>query len=85
MMMDKLIGAQSVIITLDVDAFLFERLTQIAQVGFSVIELNTLDANLFQKIIHDFPTLRIGAGNITNLGEKLLKPTHILASNLGNN
>lgn len=63
-MMDKLIGTQSIIITLDVDTFLFDKLKQIAQAGFSVVEINSAEATLFKKALHDFPMLRIGAGNI---------------------
>jgi len=63
-MMDKLIGSQSIIITLDVDALLFDRLQQIAQTDFSVIEINCVEQALLSKVLHDFPTLRIGAGNI---------------------
>ena len=62
--MDKLIGTQSIIITLDVDAFLFDKLQKIAQAGFSVVEINSVDEPLLQKAISSFPELRIGAGNV---------------------
>lgn len=64
--MDKLIGTQSIIITLDVDALLFEKLKQIAAFGFSVVEINCIEQTLLSKALHDFPMLRIGAGNIIN-------------------
>jgi len=64
--MDKLIGSQSIIITLDVDAFLFEKLKQIADAGFSVVEINCIEQTLLRKVLNDFPMLRIGAGNIIN-------------------
>lgn len=64
MMTDKLFGNQSIIVTLDVDALLFDRLKQIAQAGFSVVEINCHEQNLLHKILQDFPSLRIGAGNI---------------------
>ena len=63
-MFDKLNSAPSVIITLDVDAFLFDKLKQIAQAGFSVVEINASEPTLLKKAITDFPELRIGAGNI---------------------
>ena len=66
MMTDKLFGNQSIIVTLDVDAFLFDRLKQIGQAGFSVVEINCSEPGLLQKILQDFPSLRIGAGNIIN-------------------
>lgn len=75
MIIDKVIGTQSVILTLDVDAFLFEKLNQIVSAGFSVIELNTIDTNLLEKVIHEFPLLSIGAGNITNV-EQLENCSH---------
>lgn len=66
MVAEKLFGNQSIIITLDVDAFLFERLKQIEVAGISVVEVNTIDQTLLKKILNDFPTLRVGAGNIIN-------------------
>lgn len=63
-MMDKITGKQSIIITLDVDALLFNKLKQIADAGFSVVEINSVDQNLLKNALHNFPMLRIGAGNI---------------------
>lgn len=57
---------QSVIVTLDVDSLLFERLKQITQAGFSIIELNTSDGTVLKNVLNNFPNLYIGAGNITN-------------------
>ena len=65
-MTDKLFDTQSVIITLDVDALLFNRLKQIAQAGFSIAEINTADQGLIKTILQEFPSLRIGAGNVIN-------------------
>lgn len=64
MLIDKIIGTQSIIITLDVDIHLFERLKHISDAGLSVVEVNCIDSTLLSKILHDFPMLRIGAGNI---------------------
>lgn len=64
MTMDKLLGSQSIIITLDVDSALFDNLKYIAQAGFSVVEVNDIEPSLLSSIIHHFPMLRIGAGNI---------------------
>lgn len=63
-MSEKLFGNQSIIITLDVDSFLFDRLKQVAHAGFSVAEINTTDKELLKTILFEFPSLRIGAGNI---------------------
>ena len=65
-MMDTLIGSQSIIITLDVDALLIERLKQIVQAGFSVVEINCIEDHLLKQVLRDFPMLRIGAGNVTD-------------------
>jgi 2-dehydro-3-deoxyphosphogluconate aldolase/(4S)-4-hydroxy-2-oxoglutarate aldolase len=64
MAIDHFIGTQSMIITLDVDAYLFDKMKQISQLGFAVVELNTFDTDLLTNAITDFPMLRIGAGNI---------------------
>ena len=57
---------ESIIITIDVDAFLLERLRQITEAGFQTVEINSTDVTLLQKIISEFPELQIGAGNIIN-------------------
>ena len=74
MLMDKLVdnlierlsSNQSIIITLDVDAYLFDKLQQIAEAHFSVVEINCIEPALLRKIVHDFPNLYIGAGNVIN-------------------
>lgn len=66
MLTEKLFGNQSIIVTLDVDALLFERLKQILEAGFSVVEINTYDQGLLKKILQDFPSLRVGSGNVIN-------------------
>ena len=65
--MDKLMGTQSIIITLDVDALLFEKLKHICDAGFSVVEINCIEPALLKKIVDDFPMLQIGSGNITTV------------------
>lgn len=70
MLMNKLINTQfdnqSIIITLDVDALLFDKLTHLVNAGFSVIELNCVEQTLLKNVVQTFPMLRIGAGNIIN-------------------
>ena len=51
MILDKLLGNQSVIISLDVDNFLFERLQQIQEAGFDLVEINSTDQNLLAQTI----------------------------------
>lgn len=62
--MDKLVDNTAIIITLDVDGFLYEKLEHMSQSGFSVVEINSTDTTLLTKARHDFPMLRVGAGNI---------------------
>ncbi|KTD16406.1 keto-hydroxyglutarate aldolase [Legionella jordanis] len=63
-MTDKLFDNQSIIISLDVDAFLFDRLKQIAKAGFAAVEINSSEQMILKKVLNDFPALRVGAGNI---------------------
>ena len=65
--MDKLIDNQSHIITLDVDEYLFDKLRQISQAGYVVVEINSPDEQLLAAALQTFPNLKIGAGNIVNV------------------
>lgn len=69
MISDKLFANQSIIVTLDVDDLLFDRLQQVAQAGFPVVEINSSEQALLKKALQDFPSLSIGAGNITSTQE----------------
>lgn len=62
--MEKITGNQSIIITLDVDALLFDKLDKIAELGFAAVELNCADQSLLSSALHHFPMMQIGAGNI---------------------
>lgn len=64
MMIDKLLSNQSVIVSLDVDNFLFERLQQIADAGLTLVEINSTDQSLLSQVIAQCPTIKIGAGGI---------------------
>lgn len=66
MIIDKLLNNQSVIVSLDVDNCLFERLQQIIDAGFSIVEINSTGQELLSKIMMQFPNIKIGAGGITN-------------------
>lgn len=67
MLMNNLIASQSIMITLDVDALLLEKLKTIVEAGFSMVEINCIEPKLLCKVLHDFPMLRIGAGNVINV------------------
>ncbi len=67
MTFDTLLGNQSVIISLDVDKMLFERLEQIAEAGFSLVEINSTDTELLSEAINRFTSIKIGAGGITEV------------------
>jgi 2-dehydro-3-deoxyphosphogluconate aldolase/(4S)-4-hydroxy-2-oxoglutarate aldolase len=69
MLIDKLLGKQSVMISLDVDGFLFDRLNQITKSGFNLVEINSTDAKLFSSIKSQYPSLKIGAYGITDTAE----------------
>ncbi len=64
MSIDKFLGNQSIIVTLDVDNFLFQRLEQVIEAGFSLIEINTTEQKLLSQIIKQYPSVKIGAGGI---------------------
>ena len=63
-MIDKLMSNQSIIITLDIDSLLFKKIETIFETGFTVVEINSTEPTLLKKVMHDFPMLRVGAGNI---------------------
>ncbi|BCA95902.1 2-dehydro-3-deoxyphosphooctonate aldolase [Legionella antarctica] len=64
MIIDKFLGNQSVIVSLDVDNFLFQRLEQIIDAGFNLIEINSTEQDLLSQIIKQYPNIKTGAGGI---------------------
>lgn len=66
-MFETLLGNQTLMISLDVDNSIFDRLHDIAAAGYSLIEINSTDPKILKAVIHAFPGLKIGAGNITHL------------------
>lgn len=66
-MLDRLFGNNPVIVTLDVDTLVCERLRQIIQAGFKIVEINSSDTLLLEKLIDMFPNVILGAGNIISL------------------
>lgn len=65
MILDQLLGNQSVIISLDVDALLFDKLAQIAHAGFNLVEINSTDEKVLSQIINQCPNIKVGASGIT--------------------
>lgn len=65
-MTDNSISSNSIMISLDVDALLFNKLEELAAANFSMIEINSSEPALLKKAINDFPRLQIGVGNVTN-------------------
>ena len=53
-------------ISLDVDALLFNKLEELATANFSMVEINSSEPTILKKAIQDFPRLQIGVGNIIN-------------------
>lgn len=64
MILDRLLGNQSIIVSLDVDKYLFNTLGQVLDAGFNLIEINSTDKELLSQLIKQFPSARIGAGGI---------------------
>lgn len=66
MSIDKFLSCPPVIISLDIDSLLLDRLKQIAKAGFSVVEINCSEPDMLSKAVKDFPNLQIGASNIVS-------------------
>jgi 2-dehydro-3-deoxyphosphogluconate aldolase/(4S)-4-hydroxy-2-oxoglutarate aldolase len=66
MFIDKLLSNHSIIVSVDVDNSLFDRLQQIIEAGFTVVEINSTDQQLLTQIINQYPNVNIGAGGIIN-------------------
>lgn len=64
MKIDQIFAKQPVIIALDIDALLFDKIERAAQAGYSVIEINGIDAFMLERVLTEFPELKIGVGNI---------------------
>ncbi len=64
MFIDKLIVNQSVIVSLDVDNLLPERVEQIKDAGFTTIEINSTNPKILSQTIKQYPNLKIGASGI---------------------
>lgn len=67
MINNQLFDHQSIIISLDVDNTLVERLKIISLSGFKFIEINSQDASLLHSLLNQFPDLKIGVGNIISV------------------
>ncbi len=72
--MEHLIESDSLIITLDVDNALFDKLNQIKKAGLSIVELNQIEPNILSDALDAYPGLRIGVGNI--LSTEQLEAAH---------
>jgi 2-dehydro-3-deoxyphosphogluconate aldolase/(4S)-4-hydroxy-2-oxoglutarate aldolase len=64
MLIDRLIVNQSVIVSLDVDNLLSERVEQIKDAGFTTIEINSTDPKILAQVIKQCPTMKIGASGV---------------------
>lgn len=65
-MSDNLLNNNSIFLSLDVDALLFEKLEEISTTKFTMVEINSSDSAILEKAIENFPNLHIGAGNVVN-------------------
>ncbi len=64
--MESLTGIASLIITLDVDNTLLDKLKHIQEAGLSVVELNHIEPDILVDVLKAYPKLRLGVGNILN-------------------
>src|SRR3990167_2013761 len=67
MIKNSAIDTTSLIVSLAVDQDLFDNLSCINQSMITCIEIQSSDSVLLKQIIHDFPTLCIGASLITTV------------------
>lgn len=65
-MTDGFISRNSIVISLDVDALLFNKLEELVKADFTMIEINSSEPYLLKKAMQDFPRIQIGAGNVIN-------------------
>lgn len=80
---DHFMRGQSMMIALDVDAFLFDKLLNLSDAGFTVVELHGLEFSLLTNISAAFPHLCIGLGSIVSiqqLEEAYLAGAHFATS-----
>jgi len=63
----SLLMPQSLIISLDADQFLHERIEHLIHSGFKTIEICTTDTLFLQEIIQQYPQAYIGAGGIIDV------------------
>lgn len=66
MTFEQFIGSQSLIISMDVDHSIFDKIRQLANAGFSMIEINSSDPELLAQAVKLAPDMSIGAGNIVD-------------------
>jgi 2-dehydro-3-deoxyphosphogluconate aldolase/(4S)-4-hydroxy-2-oxoglutarate aldolase len=66
MILEKFLENQSIIVSLDVDNYLFQRLEQIIEAGFNLIEINSTDPKLLSQALTQCTNVKIGAGGIIN-------------------
>ncbi len=64
MSFDTLLSNQSVIVSLNVDQRLFDKVQTVVDAGFSVIEINITQAHFVPQLIEQFPHLKVGVAGI---------------------
>ncbi len=83
MKINHLIDSNDVIISLDVDEMLYDKLQQLIATGFHVVEINGINSSLLTSVIHAYPRLKVGVGGILNtqqLEEAYLAGAHFATS-----
>ncbi len=67
--MEQLIESNSLIVTLDVDNALFDKLNQVKGAGLSIVELNNVEPDILADALNTYPSLKLGVGNVLNTEE----------------
>ena len=71
-MFNDLFGKQPLIVSLDIDAHVEQKIEQLIQSGLNVIELLQCNISLIKHIRSKYPQLKIGLGNIHNVEQLTL-------------
>jgi 2-dehydro-3-deoxyphosphogluconate aldolase/(4S)-4-hydroxy-2-oxoglutarate aldolase len=68
-MFQDLFGNQPIIVSIDIDNEVHQKIKKLSDAGSSAIELLDCAPNLMVQLRHDFPQLKIGIGNILTLDQ----------------
>ncbi|PJD93271.1 MAG: multidrug DMT transporter permease [Legionella sp.] len=67
MNIEKLFSNSSIMVSLDADRFLFDRVQQVIAAGISTVEIGSSDIEMLQQLMRAFPHVQFGAGNVVTI------------------